>query len=133
AAAGSGHLGWQHRRALARAGADAVAADVDPVVAATGDPVVAVGVAAAAVAAEVHARVGLEVGVDEALVVAVHGAHLAGPGVEHHQVALGLAFEQLALGVHDRRPHAEEGLGRRAGLGGDRAVNWRDHDAVGLG
>src|SRR3546814_468203 len=77
---GLGHLWVQHQRAFHLGGADAVAADVDHVVDAASNPVVAVGVAAAAVAAEVHARIGLEVGVDEALVVAMHGAHLAGPG-----------------------------------------------------
>src|SRR5690606_36381119 len=130
---GLGHLGVQHQRAFDFGGADAVAADVDHVVDAAGDPVVAVGIAAAAVAAEVHAGVGLEVGVDEALVVAVDGAHLARPGVEHHQVALGFALEDLAVGVDDRRPHAEERLGRRAGLGGDGAGDRRDQDAAGLG
>src|SRR5690606_35167672 len=130
---GLGDLGVQHQRAFDFRGPDAVAADVDHVVDAAGDPVVAVGVAPAAVAAEVHAGVGLEVGVDEALVVAVDGAHLAGPGVEHHQGAFGLALEDLAVGVDDRRLHAEERLGRRTRLGRDRAGDRRDHDAAGLG
>src|SRR6185312_10091621 len=52
-------------------GAGAVAADVDHVVDAAGDPVVAVLVAARAVAGEVVAGVGAEIGLDEALVVAV--------------------------------------------------------------
>src|SRR3546814_15873048 len=80
-----------------------------------------VGVAAAAVAAEVHARIGLEVGVDEALVVTMHGAHLAGPGIKHDQVAFGLAFKDLSIGVDDRRLHAEERPGGRYGIGRDRA------------
>src|SRR3546814_10635705 len=39
-------------------GADAVAGDVDHVINAPGDPVIAVSVAAAAIAGEIHARVG---------------------------------------------------------------------------
>src|SRR5205085_10033281 len=56
--------------------AHAVPRHVDHIVDAPGDPPVAVGVAARAVAGEVRAREGLEIGVDEALVVAVHRAHL---------------------------------------------------------
>src|SRR5690606_13963205 len=112
---------------------DAVAGDVDHVVHAAGDPVVAVGVAAGAVAGEVHARIRREVGVEEALVVAVHGAHLPGPGIEQHQVAFALALEQVALGVDDRRLHAEERARGRTGLGGPGARQRRDQDAAGLG
>jgi hypothetical protein len=58
-----------------------VAGDVDHVIDAAGDPVIAVFVAAAAVAGEVLALVGREVGLHEALVVAIDRAHLAGPAV----------------------------------------------------
>jgi hypothetical protein len=44
-----------------------VAGDVDHVVDAAGDPVIAVGVAAAAVAGEVFSGIGAEIGLDEAL------------------------------------------------------------------
>src|SRR3546814_14297533 len=54
---GLGHLWVQHQRAFHLGGADAVAADVDHVVDAASNPVVAVGVAAAAVAAEGQARI----------------------------------------------------------------------------
>src|SRR3546814_1080432 len=67
------------QRALHLGGAHAVARDVDDVVDATGDPVVAVGVAPAAVTAEVLAGIGREVGLHEALMVAVDRAHLARP------------------------------------------------------
>jgi hypothetical protein len=70
----------QHQGGLDLGGAEAVAGDVEHVVDAPGDPVVAVLVAARAVAGEVVAGILLEVGVDEALVVAVDGAHLAGQG-----------------------------------------------------
>jgi hypothetical protein len=69
----------RHQRALHLGGAEAMAGNVDHVVDAAGDPVIAVGVAAAAVAGEVLARIGLEVGVDEALVVAIDRAHHARP------------------------------------------------------
>src|SRR6185437_13849604 len=49
------------------------------VVDAAGDPVIPVLVAPRAVAREVLALVGGEIGFDETLVVAEHGAHLAGP------------------------------------------------------
>ena len=73
------HLGVRDQRALDLGRAHAVARDVDHVVDAAGDPVIAVRVAAAAVAGEVLAGIGLEVGVDEALVIAIDGAHLPRP------------------------------------------------------
>ena len=60
-------------RALMQAG------DVDHVVDPAGDPVIAVGVAPAAVAGKIFARIGGEIGLHEALMVAINGAHLAGP------------------------------------------------------
>ena len=72
------HLGRAH----------AVAGDVDHVVDPAGDPVVAVGVAPAAVAGEVGALVLAEVGLGEAGVVAPDGAHLAGPAVADREDAL---------------------------------------------
>src|SRR5690606_29632604 len=124
------------QRALDLGGADAVAADVDHVVHAPGDPPVAVGVAARAVAGEVHAGIGLEIGVDEALRIAVDAAHLPGPRVQQYQVALGLAFQEPAVGVDQGRAHAEERDHRGARLevfGRDRARQRRDEDAAGLG
>ena len=106
----------RHERALDLGRAEAVARDVDHVVDSARDPVVAVFVAARAVAREVLAGILLEIGVDEALMIAVNGAHLAGPAVEQHEVAGRFAFEDLALLVDDRRPDAEEGLRRGARL-----------------
>jgi hypothetical protein len=62
-----------------------------------GDPVIAVRVAAATVAGEILARTGFEIGIDKALMVAEHGAHLAGPRVGNAQIATGDAFEHLAV------------------------------------
>ena len=66
------HLGRAHT----------VAGHVQQIVDASGDPVVAVGIAAAAVAGEVFALVGREIGLHEALVVAIDRAHLARPGID---------------------------------------------------
>src|SRR5690606_34682952 len=105
----------------------------DHVVDAAGDPVVAIGVAAAAVTGEVLVRIGREIGLLEALVVAIDRAHLAGPAVGDDEVALAGAFQNLALGIDDFRLHAEEGAGGRAGLEPGRAGQRRDQDAAGLG
>ncbi len=121
------------QRALDLGGAHAVAGDVDHVVDAAGDPVIAVGVAAAAVAGEVLAGIGLEIGVDEALMVAIHRAHLARPRIDDAEIAAVGAFEHLALGVDELRLAAEERLGRRARLEPGRAGQRRDENAAGLG
>src|SRR5262249_20677364 len=79
--------------ALDLGGAQPVAGDVDDVVHAAGDPVVAVRIASRAVAGEVLAGIGREVGGEEALVVAVDRAHLARPAVGDAEVAAGRALQ----------------------------------------
>src|SRR5690606_12380463 len=113
--------------------AHAVAGDVDHVVDPPGDPVVAVLVAPASVAGEVFSLVGGEIGLDEALVVAINGAHLAGPGIDDAQIAGAGALHHPAIGIDDLRLDPEEGAGRRAGLQLHRAGQRRDQDAAGLG
>src|SRR5690606_34789832 len=111
----------------------AVPGHVDHVVDATGDPVVAVRVAARAVAGEILAGELRELRLDEALVVAEHRAHLAGPAVEHNEVARRFALAATPLAADDARLHAEVGLRRGTGLLRDRAGQRRDQDAAGLG
>ena len=77
----------QYQSALDLRSAHAVTGDIDHIVDAAGDPVVAVLVAATAVTSEIIAFVLLEVGGFEALVIAVDGAHLAGPGGADRQYA----------------------------------------------
>ncbi|MNR39712.1 hypothetical protein D3C85_1579440 [compost metagenome] len=103
-------------RAFDLGGAHAVAGHVEHVVHATGDPVVTIGIATGAVTGEVHATEGLEVGVDEAVMVAKQRTRLAWPRIENHQVTLGLAFDDVAQVVHQCRHHAEERTRRRAWL-----------------
>src|SRR5690606_34460371 len=76
---GFGDAVVQHQGTFHLGGADTVAGDVDHIVDAPGDPVVAISVAASAVAGEVITGHGFEVGVDHALVVAVDAADLPGP------------------------------------------------------
>src|SRR5262249_28406651 len=90
-------------------------------------------VAPAAVAGEILARIGLEIGVDEALMVAEHGAHHAGPAVRDAEISGAGAFEHLALGVDDLRDDAEERPRCRARLELGRARERRDQNATGLG
>src|SRR3546814_4718065 len=113
---GLGDLEVGDQRALDFRRAHAVAGNVDDVVEPAGDPVIAVGIAATAVAGEILAGEGRKIRVDEALVVAVDRAHLARPAVGDAQVALGGAVEHLAVAVADLWLHAEERLGGRARL-----------------
>ena len=129
---GLGDVVVRDQRALDLGGAEAVAADVDDVVDAAGDPVVAVLVAAAAVAGEVEAGEGAEVRLAEAIRVAVDAAHDSRPGRDEAEVAGAGAFEHLALVVHHHRLDAEERQRGRAGLLVDRAGQRRDQDAAGL-
>ena len=110
-----------------------MARHVDHIVNTAGDPVIAIGIAAAAVAGEVGAFVSGEIGLHEARVVAVDRAHLAGPAVSQYQIALSFACQDSALVIHHSRPDAKERQRRRAGLEFCRAGQRRDQNAAGLG
>ena len=101
---GLGHGLVLDQGALDLGGAEAVAGDVDHVVDAAGDPVVAVVVAAAAVAGEVEPGKAGEVGLVEAFVVAPDGPRLARPGAVETEIAGDLvALEDRSL-VIDHAP-----------------------------
>src|SRR3954470_24990560 len=106
---------------------------VDDVIDATRDPVIAIGIAAAAVAGEIFAFVGREIGLLETGVIAIHSTHLPRPGPGDAEIALALAPEHLAFGVDDFRHDAEKRLRRRAGLEPGGAWQRRDQNAAGLG
>src|ERR1700722_15499990 len=112
--------------------AASVTGDVDDIVHASGDPIIAVRIATRAVTGEVHSLKRLEVRIDEALMVTVYGAHLARPAIEKNQYALASAVKDAALVVDDCRLHAEERHGRRTRLQGDRARQRRDQNSAGL-
>src|SRR5690606_21125521 len=98
---GFGYLVMGHQRRFHLRRAHAVARHVDDVVDPAGDPVIAVGVAPAAVAGEVAARIGGEIGVDEALMVAEHRAHHARPRLPDAQIAAALALDGVTVLVDD--------------------------------
>src|SRR5262249_15227350 len=127
------HLGMRHQRAFHLGGAEPMAGDVDHVIDAAGDPVVAVSIAPAAVAGEVFAGIGLEIGVDEALVVAIDRAHHARPGIDDAEVAGPGALDHFTLAIHDLRNDAEVRLRRRARLEPRRAGQGSDQNSAGLG
>ncbi|SAI57474.1 Uncharacterised protein [Enterobacter bugandensis] len=128
-----GNLRMRHQRGLNLCRTQTVAGNVQHVVHASGDPVITVFIPARAVAAEVHVFKGREVGLLEALVIAKQRARLARPGVCDHQVTLGSAFLRITFVIHQRRLHAEERTGCRAGLQLRGARHWGDHEAAGFG
>ena len=130
---GLGDRVMQHQRAFHLGGAHAVPGDVDHVIHASGDPVVTVFVAARAVAGEILAGEHLEIGVDEALMVAINGAHLAGPGTLDAQGAGNGPVQFMALVVHQARLHAKTGPGSGTGFQCRGARVRGDEDAAGLG
>ena len=112
-----------------------MARDIDYVIDAAGDPVVAILVAPTAVTRKVVAFVLLEIGLLKALVIAVHRAHLPRPRSAHGQDTRdAVAFYLRAfLRVEHDRLNAEEGEGGRTGLGWGRPGQRRDEDAASLG
>ncbi len=106
--------------------------DVDDVIDTAGDPVVTVLVAARAIAGEILAGEGGEIGLDEALVIAVDGPHHARPRLGDAEIAFGRALAQPAFAIDDDRLDAEERPGRRTRLQGRCAGQRRYQDAAGF-
>jgi hypothetical protein len=110
----------------------AVAGNVDDVIDATGDPVVAILVAAGTVTGEVVARIRREVGLHEALMVLVDGAHLTWPAIFQDQVAVRCAFQFRTLVVDECWANAEEWIGCRTGFQFRRASQRGDQNSAGF-
>src|SRR3546814_16613301 len=83
-----GHRLVQNQRSFDLRRAHAVARHVDDVVDAAGDPIVPVRVAPAAVAGEVQPRIGREIGLEEALMIAPHRPRLPRPASRDAEIAL---------------------------------------------
>ena len=128
-----GDFRMRHQRRFNFGGTQTVAGNVQHVIDAAGDPVVAIFVTARAVAAEVHIFKGGEVGLFEAFVVAKQRARLARPGIGDRQVPLGRAFQRRAFVIHQHRLDAEEGTRGGTGLQLDGAGQRGDHKAAGFG
>ena len=115
---GLGDLRMGNQRAFNLGRTHPVARDVDHVIDPPRDPVIAIGIAAAAVAGEVIAAILAEIGLLEALMIAPKGAHLARPAVGDAQNTLGGGFGlDLGIGgIKDHRLHPKERLGGRPRL-----------------
>src|ERR1700674_2424338 len=93
------HLRMSHHGTFNFSGTQTVTGDVDHVVHTPCDPVIAVRIATRAIAGEVHSAKSLKVRVDIALVVTINCAHLSGPAVKQHQVALTRTLKDAALTI----------------------------------
>ena len=115
--------------------AEAMAGDVQHVVDAAHDPVVAVGIAVGAVAGDVVAVLELApVGVEVAIVVAPDGAQHRRARAADDEIAARLrALHGMALFVDDVGIDAGQRLRAGAGLGGGDAGQRRNHDGAGFG
>ncbi|MNS56604.1 hypothetical protein D3C72_894660 [compost metagenome] len=127
---GDFRMGHQRRFNLRRP--QTVTGNVQHIVHASGDPVVAVFVTTCAVAAEVHVFEGREVGLLESVVIAKQGTRLARPRVGDHQVAFGRAVERVAFVIHQRRLHAEERTGSGTGFQLSGTRQRGDHETTGF-
>ena len=125
----------RHEGRLNLGRAHAVARDIDHIIDPAGDPVIAVGIAFAAVAGEIVAFIIREIGFLEPRMIAPDGTHLAGPAVTNAQHPFNIiAFDLFTAGgfKHDRI-NTKEGLHRGAGLQGMGAGQGGHHVAAGFG
>ncbi len=91
-----------------------MARDVDDVIDPAGDPVIAVGIALAAISGEVLAGIGCEIGLEEAFVITPDCAHLARPAVGNAKVAFAGAFQRFAFAIDDLGFDAKHGEAGRS-------------------
>src|SRR5690606_17974494 len=111
---------------------DAVSAHVHHVIDPAGDPVITVLIATGAIAGEVGAGNVAEVGLDEALVVAVHCTRLARPRIRQNQRALAGPFDRCTVRSYQRRTNAEERRARGPGFLRPGSGEGRQNEAAGL-
>ena len=123
----------RHQRRLNLCRSQTVTRDVQHVVHAPGDPVIAIFITTRAVAAEIHIFEGGEVGLLKTLVIAKQRARLTRPGVGDHQAAFGSAFQRVTFVIDQRRLHAEERTRCRTGFQLGSAWQWRDHETASFG
>lgn len=93
-----------------------MARDVDDVVDASRDPVVAFLVSNAAIAAEVAAWELGEVGVEEALWITIDSAHLTWPRSFDAKITFAFPVKLIIILVHDNRHNPKERLCRTSRL-----------------
>ena len=110
---GFGHFRMAHERALHFRRADAMAGDVHHVVHAAEQPVIAVGIHAAAVAGEIHVLERGKIGVDETVMVAPRRAHDARPRLLDAELAAFVRLAFAAVVAQHHRLDAEERRGWR--------------------
>src|SRR3546814_16951950 len=82
--------------------------NVDHVIDATGDPVIAIGIPPRAIAGEILAFVAAEIGLEKPRMVAPDGPHLAWPRSGDHQIAFSRAVQHVPVGIADLKLDPEQ-------------------------
>ena len=124
---GFGNAFMQDQRAFNLCGAHAVARHVDDVVHPASDPVIAVRIPPRAIAGRIFAGEGGEIGLEEAIMIAPHGAHLTRPALRDDEIAFGRALQHMAFRIDNLRHHAGHRQGGGAGLQVGGAGRRRNH------
>src|SRR5690606_3075576 len=96
-----------------------MARDIQHIIHAASNPVIAIVVATRAVAGKIIAGIGAEIGLYHTLVVAEYRSYLAGPGRFDDKIAFSRALHLPALRVHQAKLDAKKRQRRRARLQGD--------------
>ena len=130
--AASRHDGVGHQSALDFRRAEPMAGHIDHIVDAAGDPVIAVFIAAAAVAGEIHAGESREVSFNKALRIAIERARLSGPGISSTSGPSQAPVAGFVVLIQNRWLHAEERTRRRPGLQRRSAGQRRDQYPAGF-
>ena len=113
---GLGDILVEHQCAFYLGSPHAMARYVEYVIHATRNAQVAVLVSQRAVTGKVIAGIGRKVGIDHALVIAIDGADLGGPGSLDHQIPRSGSLNLTALLIQQGRLHPEKGKAGKAGL-----------------
>lgn len=106
--------------------------DVDNVIYSTGDPVVAVLIANASVAAEVATWELRKIGIEEPLLVPINAAHLTWPRSLHAKISFTFAFQLIVIIVYNNRLNSEKWFSCTSWLKRCNTWQWCNHNSTGF-
>ena len=106
----------EHQRTFYFRRSQSVAGYVNDIVHPACYPIVSVSISSGAVSCQIKARIGREIGIDAAFMVAKYGANLARPALRNHQIALSRAIKLVSVGIQQSELNPKKRFCCGAGL-----------------
>jgi hypothetical protein len=110
------HLLVRNERAFYFGRPHPVTGNIDDVIDAAGDPIIAICITPTAIACEIFPRVGRKIDLFETFMIAVDRTHLARPRIRDDEITLARSVQHRAAGIHNLGLNPKERHGRRPRL-----------------